>query len=101
MKSLRPPCRFRVIEQENRGLAGARNTGYRAAEADLVLFLDDDMLCDPQLVAAHVAAHQQPGTIIGFGALFLSSDSPPSLAAESFNSEIGAFYLRQQHDPGG
>jgi len=100
LNSLRPACRFRVIEQENRGLAGARNTGYRATEAGLVLFLDDDMLCDPGLVAAHVAAHQEGGRIVAFGALFLSADSPPSLAAECFNREIGAFHLEQKRAPG-
>ncbi len=100
LKSLKTPCHFRVIEQENRGLAGARNSGYRAAEADLVLFLDDDMLCDPGLVAAHVAAHNQSDRIVGFGALFLSDDSRPSLASECFNREIGAFHLRHKWDPG-
>jgi len=99
LKSLKPLCHFRVIEQENRGLAGARNTGYRAAEADLVLFLDDDMRCDPGLVAAHVAAHTQSDQTVGFGALFLSEDSRPSLASECFNREIGAFHLRQKRDP--
>ena len=99
LNALRPACRFRVIEQENRGLAGARNTGYRAAETGLVLFLDDDMLCDPGLVAAHVAAHKEPGRVVAFGALFLSADSPPSLAAECFNREIGAFYLKQKLIP--
>ena len=99
LKSLKPPCRFRIIEQENRGLAGARNTGYRAAQAPLVLFLDDDMLCDPGLVSAHVAAHRGHDPIVAFGALFLSIDSPPSLAAECFNREIGAFHLKQRSDP--
>jgi GT2 family glycosyltransferase len=93
-------CRFRVIEQENRGLAGARNTGFRAAEADLILFLDDDMLCDPGLVAAHVAAHNGAGSIIGFGAIFLSPDSPHTLAAECFNREIGAYHLKHKRTPG-
>jgi GT2 family glycosyltransferase len=96
LKLLRPRCQFRVIEQENRGSAGARNTGYRRAEADLVLFLDDDMLCDPALVAAHVAAHKDGCRIVAFGALFLSADSPPSLAAECFNREIGAYHLEQK-----
>jgi GT2 family glycosyltransferase len=99
LRTLRPACRFRVIEQENRGLAGARNTGYRAAETGLVLFLDDDMLCDPGLIAAHVAAHKTCGRIVGFGAIFLSADSPPSLAAECFNREIGAFYLERKLAP--
>jgi len=100
LRELHPPCGFRVIEQQNRGLAGARNTGFRAAESNLVLFLDDDMQCDPGLVAAHVAAHRSGGNIIGFGALFLSDDSRQTIAAECFNREIGAFHLEQKQTPG-
>ncbi len=99
LKSLTPRCRLRVIEQENRGPSAARNTGYRAAQAPLVLFLDDDMFCDPGLVVAHVAAHKDHDRCVAFGALFLSDDSPPSIAAECFNREIGAFHLRQRSDP--
>lgn len=99
LRRMVPPCGFRVIEQENRGLAGARNTGYRSASASLVLFLDDDMLCDPGLVAAHVRAHGNDDRIVAFGALFLSADSPRSLAAECFNCEIGAFHLAYQRSP--
>jgi glycosyltransferase involved in cell wall biosynthesis len=100
LRPLQPACRFRVIEQENRGPSAARNTGYRSAAADLVLFLDDDMLSDPGLVAAHITAHREPGRRIAFGALYLSADSPPSLAAECFNREIGAFYLERKQNPG-
>jgi glycosyltransferase involved in cell wall biosynthesis len=99
LRLLRPTCPFRVIEQENRGPSAARNAGYRAATANLVLFLDDDMLADPGLVAAHVAAHKSRGGIVAFGSLYLSSDSPPSLATECFNREIGAFYLERKRNP--
>jgi glycosyltransferase involved in cell wall biosynthesis len=34
--------RFRVIQQDNRGLSGARNTGLDAATGDLIAFLDGD-----------------------------------------------------------
>jgi GT2 family glycosyltransferase len=101
LKSLKPDCAFRVIEQENKGLAGGRNTGYKAARADLVLFLDDDMFSDPGLLAAHIDAHRERARSVAFGALFLSEDSPPSLAAECFRREIGAFHLKQTRDPEG
>jgi GT2 family glycosyltransferase len=96
LRSLKPACAFRVIEQENRGPAAARNTGYRTARAHLVLFLDDDMLCDPGLIAAHAATHRDQDRTIAFGSLFLSPDSPPGIAAECFNSEIGAFHLQRK-----
>jgi glycosyltransferase involved in cell wall biosynthesis len=98
LRELKPECRFRVIEQENRGLAGARNTGFRAAESELVLFLDDDMRADPGLVRAHVRAHQRLGPAAVFGALFLSADSKANLASECFRREIGAFHLRRSRD---
>ncbi|HVC45663.1 MAG TPA: glycosyltransferase family A protein [Terracidiphilus sp.] len=90
---MRAPCALRVLEQENRGLAGARNTGFRAAQGEVVLFLDDDMRCELGLVAAHLTAHCQEEGIASFGALFLSPESPPSLAAECFKREIGAAHL--------
>jgi GT2 family glycosyltransferase len=93
LRRVKASCRFRVIEQENRGSAGARNTGFRAAESNLVLFLDDDMRCDRDLVSSHVAAHRRFGDAVVFGAIFLSSDSKASLATECFKREIGAFHL--------
>lgn len=98
LRELHPACGFQVIEQENRGPASARNTGYRAASAALVLFLDDDMLCDPELVEAHLNAHTAGASIAAFGAIFLSPDSPPSLAAECFKREIGSSHLKRTSD---
>lgn len=93
---LRSPCRFQVITQDNRGLAAARNTGWQAAQNDLVIFLDDDMRSNPTLVRAHRDAHSMcEASLIGVGAVFLSEDSPPTLAAECFNREIGSFFLRR------
>jgi GT2 family glycosyltransferase len=44
------------------GASAARNAGWRAARAPCVLFLDDDILASPRLVAEHLAGHAaEPG----------------------------------------
>ena len=92
--SFQPPCAFHIIEQPNRGPAAARNAGAFAARGELVIFVDDDMICDHDLIAAHVALHRDGASRIGVGALFLSPDSPRTPASDCFEREIGAFHLR-------
>ncbi len=93
LRELRPSCGYRIIEQLNRGLAGARNTGWRTSDRDLLIFLDDDMLCDPSLVRAHFEAHTQSESTIGVGTVLLSPDSHQTVAAACFNREVGSYAL--------
>jgi glycosyltransferase involved in cell wall biosynthesis len=51
------PYPARVLHRHAPGVAAARNAGWRAATAPLILFLGDDILADPGLVDAHLAAH--------------------------------------------
>ena len=46
-----------LLEQENAGLSSGRNAGALAASGEIVLFLDDDVICAPGLLTAHHTAH--------------------------------------------
>lgn len=51
------PAGWRHVQAAVPGASAARNAGWRATRADVILFLDDDILVDSGLVAAHRAAH--------------------------------------------
>jgi glycosyltransferase involved in cell wall biosynthesis len=49
----------KYARQSNVGLASAKNHGLYYCRGPIVLFLDDDDLCDSELLAFHLLAHQQ------------------------------------------
>ena len=71
--------RIRVISQENRGLAGARNTGIRHAHGEMIAFLDSDDLWEPEKLERHV------------GHLKRAPDVGVSYAASRMIDDDGAF----------
>lgn len=47
----------RVLTQPHGGPGAARNTGVAASQRELILLLGDDMIPTPELVATHLATH--------------------------------------------
>jgi glycosyltransferase involved in cell wall biosynthesis len=80
------PFELRIAEQANRGLGAARNRGAREARNEIILFVDDDMIAEPDLVEQHarmyrVGADGCTGRFVparGPGAGFLSGGKPQS-----------------------
>ena len=61
-------ARIGVLEVEERLPAVKRNLGLRAADGDLVMFVNDDVWFDPRALAEHTAthaAHEGPIAVVG------------------------------------
>jgi GT2 family glycosyltransferase len=58
----------RVVRTGGAGAATARNAGVEAARAPLLLFLDDDLLAGPGLVASHAERHRDAAdrVVVGY-----------------------------------
>lgn len=71
--------RIRIVEQENRGLAGARNRGIEEAKGELIGFLDSDDTWEPEKLERHVAqfvADPQLGVGFSYSSLMDEESRP-------------------------
>ena len=56
-----PRAPLRVVHQENRGLAAARNAGLEVSRGRYVLLVNDDTIAAPENIEQHLLAHAQQG----------------------------------------
>jgi glycosyltransferase involved in cell wall biosynthesis len=72
------PFPLRYFWQTNQGDAAARNTGAQQSQADVLVFLDDDILVTPDyltcLVREHATFHQR--IVVGTEYLWLKQSNP-------------------------
>ncbi|MBN1956493.1 MAG: glycosyltransferase family 2 protein [Anaerolineae bacterium] len=59
--------RLRLITSSPPAVTRARSAGALAARGDIVIYVDDDVICSRKFVAGHVRAHQLPGVGIVAG----------------------------------
>jgi GT2 family glycosyltransferase len=57
LETLRSTMRLQWFQQANSGPAAARNTGIRKAGGEFIVFIDDDVVPEPQLLAEHARSH--------------------------------------------
>lgn len=58
LEALSTPFDLRVLYRDRSGPAGTRNAGLAAARGQAVVFLDDDVIPHPELIAAHASVHR-------------------------------------------
>ncbi len=72
--------RTRIIHQENRGLAGARNTGIAAACGEFIALLDSDDIFEADKLALHVAhLRAHPSVGVSYAGALLIDEAGKSL----------------------
>ena len=67
---------LRIVRQEHAGVAAAKNLGVLMASGPILVFLDDDDVAEPDLLAQHLAAHiaQPDPTIAVLGRTTLAAE---------------------------
>lgn len=61
LESYRGKMALRWLSQANKGPAAARNAGVREASGDYIIFVDDDLVPEPQLLEEHARSHHEAG----------------------------------------
>ena len=83
-----------VENREHQGLSGGKNTGIAMASGQVVAFLDDDAVADPNWLKFMIDSYGEPG-VVGVGGLTLPNwdTQRPSWFPEEFDWVIGCTYV--------
>ena len=77
---------LRAFRQPKPGAAATRNVGIREATGDIVLFIDDDIFAEPNLIENHLQYHKQNTAASVVGTVM----SPWEKSNDPFLRDVGA-----------
>ncbi len=83
LAELSTPFELRLIEHEKAGKPAVLNAAIEAARGDACLFIDDDVIASPGLVAEHLAAHRREPQALAIGVLAQREPASPDPYAEA------------------
>jgi GT2 family glycosyltransferase len=79
LRSAATPFPLLATSRANGGPAAARNTGVRLATGHVLLFVDDDVVPQVDLVEQHLTTHQQAGAqVVVIGPMLTPADHHPN-----------------------
>lgn len=82
-----------IANREPRGLSGARNTGVAASRGDVIAFIDDDAVADPDWLELLAASYADPN-LLGIGGAVEPAwvDGRPAWFPEEFDWVVGCTF---------
>jgi glycosyltransferase involved in cell wall biosynthesis len=96
--SLEAPFALRYLPLAKAGKSAALNAAIEVAAGRTCLFLDDDILAAPQLVAGHLAGHAGRD-LLGIGQMEQTPPQVPDWFAEAFARAAAEHYEELLHRP--
>jgi len=89
-----------VVNEEERGLSGGRNSGVRRATGEVLVFLDDDAWAEPDWLEHLLAPYADPA-VVGTGGSALPGwpDRRPSWFPPEFDWVVGCSYTGLPEEP--
>jgi glycosyltransferase involved in cell wall biosynthesis len=81
-----PLKNLQVVDQINKGRAGARNSGAEIANGEILLFIDDDIVPSDDLVEIHYKAQQNHDIVVGLLESMNISGNKEVLAYAEYNN---------------
>lgn len=97
LQAIRVPYEFHAVRQEQSGPSTARNLGVRSARGEVLLFLDDDLLPQPQLLDAHFSMHRADRTAVVLGR-FLPAPEEKKNGWDIWEEQIFAKHYKAMED---
>ena len=75
------PLALRVVREPTPGVAAARNRALEATEAEIVIFVDDDVTLRPNFIGVHASAFDDPEVIATGGRILpvFAEDTAPEI----------------------
>lgn len=92
VESLDTPYRLRVLRLEKSGKPAALNAALRMVEGSACLFLDDDVIAAPELVAAHVEAQRSGDKPLALGKIIQRQPNARDWFAHAYTDDWNRRY---------
>ena len=79
------------IREDKPSIPNAMNIGLLAAESDIVLFLDDDIIPAGNLISEHLAAYSDPSIVASVGQVLQPNEQPKNINFPQSSESLDEF----------